>query len=95
MNQSVPGVPVAGGHPRTGHGQNAFRGTPAQGSYAPDLTHFMSRATFAAGVAPNTREALRRWIDDPQLLKPGCLMPAFGLGDRDRELVVTYLLTLQ
>jgi cytochrome c oxidase subunit 2 len=74
---------------------HTVRGTPAQGTYAPDLTHFMSRATFAAGVAPNTREALKRWIDDPQTVKPGCLMPAFGLSVGDRERIVGYLLTLQ
>ena len=33
------------------------RGTPAQGSYAPDLTHLMSRQTLASGmVAEHARE---------------------------------------
>ena len=58
------------------------RGTPAQGSYAPDLTHLMSRKTLASGMVPNTPENLRRWVADPQQIKPGCLMPAFGLSDR-------------
>jgi len=68
------------------------RGTPARGNYAPDLTHLMSRQTLASGMVPNTPENLRRWIADPQKIKPGCLMPAFGLSDRD--LIVGYLLTL-
>jgi cytochrome c oxidase subunit 2 len=71
------------------------RGTPAQGTYAPDLTHLMSRETLAAGVVPNTPENLRRWVADPQKIKPGCLMPAFGLSDRDRDLIVDYLATLR
>jgi cytochrome c oxidase subunit 2 len=71
------------------------RGTPAQGTYAPDLTHLMSRQTLAAGVVPNTPENLRIWVENPNKIKPGCLMPAFGLSDQERERVVRYLLTLK
>jgi cytochrome c oxidase subunit 2 len=74
---------------------HAVRGTPARGTYAPDLTHLMSRQTLAAGMVPNTPEYLRQWVHDPQTIKPGCLMPAFGLSDRERDLVVRYLLTLR
>jgi len=44
---------------------------------------------------PNTREELRRWIGDPQMVKPGCLMPAFRLGDRERDNILDYLQTLR
>jgi cytochrome c oxidase subunit II len=71
------------------------RGTLARGRYAPDLTHLMSRKTLASGMIENTPVNLRRWVTDPQSLKPGCLMPAFGLGDREREDIVRYLLTLR
>jgi cytochrome c oxidase subunit 2 len=71
------------------------RGTRAQGNYAPDLTHLMSRQTLASGIVPNTPENLRRWVADPQPIKPGCLMPAFGLSDRERDDIVLYLLTLR
>ncbi len=71
------------------------RGTPAEGTYAPDLTHLMSRTTLASGMIENTAENLRRWIADPQSIKSGCLMPAFGLSERDRDLIVDYLLTLR
>jgi cytochrome c oxidase subunit 2 len=71
------------------------RGTPAQGRYAPDLTHLMSRQTLASGMIPNSPENLRRWVADPQPIKPGCLMPAFGLSDRQRDDLVSYLLTLR
>ena len=71
------------------------RGTPAQGGYAPDLTHLMARQTLASCVVENSPENLRRWVADPQQIKPGCLMPAFGLEDREREDIVRYLLTLR
>ena len=54
----------------------------------------MSRETLASGILPNTLENLAAWIRDPQALKDGCLMPAFGLSTRDQELIVQYLLTL-
>jgi cytochrome c oxidase subunit 2 len=71
------------------------RGTPAQGGYAPDLTHLKARQTLASCMVENSPEYLRRWVADPQQIKPGCLMPAFGLGDREREDIVRYLLTLR
>jgi cytochrome c oxidase subunit 2 len=71
------------------------RGTPANGIYGPDLTHLMSRATLAAGVARNTPENLRAWIDNPDALKPGALMPAMKLSQAELDEVVAYLLTLR
>jgi cytochrome c oxidase subunit 2 len=71
------------------------RGTAARGGYAPDLTHLMSRKTLASGMVENTTENLRRWVGDPQPIKPGCLMPSFGLSDRQRNDIVDYLLTLR
>jgi cytochrome c oxidase subunit 2 len=70
-------------------------GTPAQGKDAPDLTHLMSRQTLLTGMVPNTPDNLRQWIANPQKIKPGCLMPAFGLSNRDRDLIVDYLVTLR
>jgi cytochrome c oxidase subunit 2 len=70
------------------------RGTPARGTYAPDLTHLMSRKTLAAGMVPNTPENLKHWVKDPQEIKEGCLMPAFGLTQSEGDDVVKYLLSL-
>jgi cytochrome c oxidase subunit 2 len=102
QDQQKPAVddPVAGTGRSAFLGQSCVnchrvRGTPAQGGYAPDLTHLMSRQTLAAGLLPNTAENLGHWVADPQTLKPGCLMPAFGLGDQEREEIVRYLLTLR
>ena len=74
---------------------HAVRGTPAVGTYAPDLTHLMSRATLASGEVANDLETLTAWVRDPQSIKPDCLMPAFGLTDQQRERIVGYLRTLR
>ncbi|MBI3407468.1 MAG: cytochrome c oxidase subunit II [Planctomycetes bacterium] len=71
------------------------RGTSAVGSYGPDLTHLMSRKTLASGILPNSRDNLRKWIADPQVVKPGCLMPAFGLSAENLERIVDYLASLR
>ncbi len=70
-------------------------GTVATGRYGPDLTHLMSRDTIASGAAPNTREDLIRWIGDPNQIKPGSLMPAMHLGDRQNEQIAAYMLSLK
>ena len=69
-------------------------GTSANGHFGPDLTHLMSRATIAAGAAENTHDNLRLWIQDPNAIKPGSLMPAMKLSDADLDAVVTYMETL-
>ena len=55
----------------------------------------MSRKTLGAGVALNTPENLRAWIEDPQALKPGCRMPNMKLTELEVDHIVDYLLTLQ
>ena len=70
-------------------------GTSATGRFGPDLTHLMSRDTFAAGAAVNTPEELRLWIRNPNAIKPGSKMPAMGLSDGDVVALVDYLETLR
>jgi cytochrome c oxidase subunit 2 len=74
---------------------HTVRGTPANGIFGPDLTHLMSRSTLGAGVASNTPENLRAWVNNPAALKPGALMPAMQLSRADRDQLVGYLLTLR
>ncbi len=71
------------------------KGTKAMGKFGPDLTHLMSRQTLAAGVLTNTREHLRAWVNDPQTVKPGTLMPSLKLTDKELDQVVSYLGSLQ
>ena len=73
---------------------HAIVGTTAKGTFGPDLTHLMSRATIAAGAAANTPGNLRAWIQDPNTFKPGALMPAMQLSDQETNEVVAYLTTL-
>jgi cytochrome c oxidase subunit II len=67
----------------------------ANGVFGPDLTHFMSRTTLGAGVAANNEENLRSWLKDPQVLKPGCLMPNMKLDDKQVDEILAYLRTLK
>jgi cytochrome c oxidase subunit 2 len=46
-------------------------------------------------VIPNTRENLRRWVDDPASLKPGALMPAMKLSPEELDDMTAYLATLR
>ena len=73
---------------------HSVRGTTADARHGPDLTHVASRRTLAAGTLPNTPDALRRWIRDPQQFKPGTNMPATNLPDEDLDAVVAWLETL-
>jgi cytochrome c oxidase subunit 2 len=67
------------------------RGTPAGGIYGPDLTHFASRTTLAAGMLPNTPAAREQWLAHTQALKPGARMPRVPMDDDERKAVVDYL----
>jgi cytochrome c oxidase subunit 2 len=73
---------------------HTISGTTAKGTFGPDLTHLMSRATIAAGVTKNTPDNLRLWIQDPNNFKPGALMPAMQLSDKETSELVAYLTTL-
>jgi cytochrome c oxidase subunit 2 len=70
-------------------------GTIATGRFGPDLTHLASRDTIAAGPIKNTPENLRSWIDDPNTMKPGALMPSMHLNQHDLDVITAYLTTLQ
>jgi cytochrome c oxidase subunit II len=73
---------------------HAVAGTTAHGVFGPDLTHLMSRDTIASGAALNTPDNLRRWIQDPAVIKPGSKMPAMGLSDTELNAVTQYMETL-
>jgi len=74
---------------------HAIAGTNANGRFGPDLTHLMSRATIASGAAQNTPQNLRVWIQNPNAIKPGSLMPAMQLSDADLDAMVSYMETLR
>jgi cytochrome c oxidase subunit II len=74
---------------------HAIQGTDAKGRFGPDLTHLMARETIGAGVAMNNPDHLRVWVRDPSVMKPGALMPAMNLDDKDLDDLVAYLATLR
>jgi cytochrome c oxidase subunit II len=74
---------------------HTIRGTVANGRFGPDLTHLMSRHTIAAGAVLNTTENLRLWIQNPNAIKPGSLMPAMELNDGELDALTAYLETLR
>ncbi len=74
---------------------HAVGGSAANGRFGPDLTHLMSRETIASGAAENTKANLRLWIQKPDAIKPGSLMPAMQLSDSDLDALVSYLETLR
>lgn len=75
---------------------HAIDGTPAAGREGPDLTHFASRQTLAAGTRPNDTENLSAWILDPQSIKPGALMPGTDVDDPEElAALIAYLESLE
>ena len=74
---------------------HTVRETVANGTFGPDLSHLMSRATLGAGVVDNTPHNLQAWMKNPQHLKPGNLMPDMKLTTPELEHIVAYLATLK
>lgn len=70
-------------------------GTDANGRAAPDLTHFGSRRDIAAGVMENTPENLATYLNNPQAVKPGSLMPSFRLSPQEVRALTAYLESLK
>jgi cytochrome c oxidase subunit 2 len=74
---------------------HAIRGTIAGATLGPDLTHVGSRATIATGILPNTVDNLKRWVRNPQAVKPGNRMPPHDLSNEDLQALAEYLRSLK
>jgi len=74
---------------------HAINGTPAEARVGPDLTHFASRQQLGAGIANNTPENLRRWLANPQAIKPGVKMPDYKFTPEELTSLVGYFETLK
>ncbi|MBI4328423.1 MAG: cytochrome c oxidase subunit II [Chloroflexi bacterium] len=78
---------------------HAIRGTTMQGVQGPDLTHFGSRNTLAAGMYANDVNSLKKWLNDPDSLKRGNQMAAVikkgTLSEQEIDALATYLLSLR
>jgi len=76
---------------------HTIRGTGASGELGPDLTHYGSRGTVAAGLYPMNIGTTAGWIAGAQTIKPGSRMPSFGraLDGKELRAIATYLTSLE
>jgi cytochrome c oxidase subunit 2 len=74
---------------------HTVNGTSAKGKFGPDLTHLASRDTIASGAIRNTPQNLRQWIDDPNSMKPGSLMPKMNLSSHELDAITAYMVSLR
>jgi cytochrome c oxidase subunit 2 len=58
------------------HTCHTVRGTPAEGTDGPDLTHVGGRKSLAAGALSNHIGTMAGWIAGAQDIKPGSNMPS-------------------
>lgn len=61
----------------------------------PDLTHVASRLSLAAGRLDMNRGNMGGWISNPQVLKPGNLMPRVPLEPEEMNALLEYLMSLR
>ena len=70
----------------------------------PNLKHFATRTTMAAGIAPLTQSNLESWLNNPEEFKPGNRMselaavyndPTQTMTDEEVKQLTAYLLTLR
>ncbi len=70
---------------------HAVEGLPGpQGSVGPPLDGVAERRVIA-GQLPNTTENLADWIENPQEIDPGNLMPDVGVTEDDARAIAEYL----
>lgn len=100
--KDAPGVAAAASDPLIKRGEHVIetascsschtvRGTSADGTVGPDLTHVGDRTFIAAGTVRNNPGNLSGWIADSQSIKPGNKMPPQPLSPRDLHAVVAFL----
>ncbi|HSH80431.1 MAG TPA: cytochrome c oxidase subunit II [Herpetosiphonaceae bacterium] len=81
-------------------GCHAIAGFPeAQGRIGPDLTHVGSRQHIVAGWLENTPDNMRRWLRDPNEVKPdnymGAVVKRGYLNEDEIEALTAYLESLK
>lgn len=102
---TIPKVPDAATDPAAAEGAKIFASSPcttchrvqgvSRGFIAPDLSHFGSRTTLAGAILPNTPQNVERWIENPDAIKPGAHMPAWGIRGQKLKDLVAYLESLK
>ncbi|WP_333993527.1 cytochrome c oxidase subunit II [Sphingomonas sp. 22R3R2A-7] len=73
-------------------GCHSVRGIGPVARIGPDLTHFGSRPTLAAGILPMTHTNIAGFVRDPGKTKPGVRMPAFPqMSAAEADQIASYL----
>lgn len=68
----------------------------ATGQVGPNLAGVGLRSRVAGGAVENRGPAdLQRWLLDPNVLKPGTMMPKLGLTPTEAAMIADYLETLR
>lgn len=71
------------------HSLNAY--DAPKGMIGPNLANVGARSYIGAGTLKNTDENLARWIENPQVIKQGVLMPNLGVKPEEAKALVAYL----
>ncbi len=71
------------------HSLNAY--DAPKGLIGPNLANVGARSHLGAGTVKNTDENLARWIENPQLIKQGVLMPNLGVKPEEAKALAAYL----
>ncbi len=75
---------------------HTVRGSSAESTRGPDLTHIGSRISLGAGTLRNDAASLAAWISASQHVKPENLMPSFDmLPAEELGAIATYLESLR
>jgi len=64
---------------------------PPKGMIGPNLANVGARSFIGAGSFRNTDETLARWIQNPQAMKQGVLMPNLGVKPDEARSLAAYL----
>jgi cytochrome c oxidase subunit 2 len=99
LEREAADAPAGGSEAFIGNGCGAchtVRGIEAKGVIGPDLTHVGGRRSLGAGILPNTRENLIRFITETEAAKPGVRMPSFhALPPAEVAVIADYLGSLR
>lgn len=96
--QQIPGDPERGRVALVEYGCascHAIPGVPgADNQVGPPLAGWPHRRIIA-GRLPNTPENVAAWVQDPQDIDPGNVMPDVGVSAEDAEHIAAYLYSLR
>jgi cytochrome c len=103
-DEDEPVVYVAGGDPGRGadaidaYGCTSCHQIPGldepEARVGPPLAG-MAERRYIAGDEPNTVDVMIRWLQDPQAIEPGTLMPDLGVTEQEARDIAAYLYTLR